>query len=130
MKGRRLEKLIKYFVGPYKIKGIVLTNTVELVLSSIVQIHLVVNISKIQLYKKQVERQKKVSLFSNHGRRRGIWGKENTEQKEDMGKGEILSMIERIYSRGRYIRGERKPRKCKRSNKRVQKRVLEGQRGG
>jgi len=72
MKGRRLEKLIKYFVGPYKIKGIVLTNTVELVLSSIVQIHLVVNISKIQLYKEQVERQKRVSLFSNHGRRRGI----------------------------------------------------------
>ena len=46
-----------------------------------------------------------------------------------MGKGEILSMIERIYSRGRYTRGERKPRTCKRSNKRVQKRVLEGQRG-
>jgi len=130
MKGRRLEKLIKYFVGSYKIKGIVSTNAVKLVLLSIVQIHPVVNISKIQLYKEQIEEQKRVSPFGNHERRREIWGGENTEQKEGMGKREILSMIEGVYSRGRYIEGERKPRKCKRSDRRIQKRILERQRGG
>jgi len=30
MKGRRLEKLIEYFVGPYKIKGIISSNAVML----------------------------------------------------------------------------------------------------
>jgi len=72
MKGRRLEKLMKYFVGSYKIKDIVSTNTVELVLPSTVQIHPVVNISKIQLYKEQVEGQKRVPLSGNRGKRREI----------------------------------------------------------
>jgi len=45
--GRRTEKLIKRFVGPYKIKKIISSNTVELELSSIVKIHLVVNVSRI-----------------------------------------------------------------------------------
>ena len=46
--GRRTEKLIKRFVGPYKIKRIVLLNAVELKLPAIIKIHLVVNVSKIQ----------------------------------------------------------------------------------
>ena len=61
MKGRRLEKLTEHFMGPYKIKNIISTNVVELVLPSTVQIYLVIDISKIQLYNKQVEEQKKVS---------------------------------------------------------------------
>lgn len=61
MKGRRLEKLTEHFMSPYKIKNIISTNVVELVLPSTVQIHLVIDISKIQLYNKQVEEQKKVS---------------------------------------------------------------------
>ena len=44
---RRTEKLTERYIGPYKIKGIVLLNTVELELPSIVKIHLVVNISRI-----------------------------------------------------------------------------------
>ena len=44
---RRIEKLTKRFIGSYKIKKIVLLNTVELGLPSIVRIHLVVNISRI-----------------------------------------------------------------------------------
>jgi len=59
MVGRRTEKLIERFVGPYKIKKIISTNVVELELSSIVKIHLVVNISRIQRYIRQVEGQKK-----------------------------------------------------------------------
>ena len=47
MVGRRTEKLTERFVGPYRIKKIVLSNTVELELPSTVKIHLVVNISRI-----------------------------------------------------------------------------------
>ena len=44
---RRTEKLTERYIEPYKIKEIVLLNTVELELPSIVKIHLVVNISRI-----------------------------------------------------------------------------------
>jgi len=56
---RQTEKLTERFVGPYKIKKIVSLNTVELELPSIVKIHLVVNISRIQKYVGQVEEQRK-----------------------------------------------------------------------
>jgi len=58
IKGRRLEKLIEQFVGPYKVKSIILANTVELKLPPAVNIHPVVNVSRLQLYKSQVEGQK------------------------------------------------------------------------
>jgi len=48
MVGRRTDKLTERFVGPYKIKKVVLSNAVELELPSIVKIHLVVNVSRIQ----------------------------------------------------------------------------------
>ena len=47
MVGRRTEKLIERFVGPYKIKKIISTNVVELKLPSIIKIHPVVNVSRI-----------------------------------------------------------------------------------
>jgi len=56
---KRTEKLMKRFVGPYRIKKIVLPNTVELELSSTVKIHSVVNISRIWRYIGQVEGQRK-----------------------------------------------------------------------
>jgi len=56
---RRTEKLTKRFVGPYKIKEIVLSNAIKLELPSIVRIHPVVNISRIRRYVGQVEGQKK-----------------------------------------------------------------------
>ena len=59
MTGKRTEKLTERFVGPYKIKKIVLSNAVELELPSIVKIHLVVNIGRIQKYIGQVEEQRK-----------------------------------------------------------------------
>jgi len=59
MVGRRTEKLTERFVGPYKIKKIILTNAVELELPSTVRIHPVVNISRIYRYIGQVEGQKK-----------------------------------------------------------------------
>ena len=57
--GRRTEKLIERFVGPYKIKKIILLNTVELELPSTIKIHPVVNVSRIQRYIEQVEGQRK-----------------------------------------------------------------------
>jgi len=47
MKGRRLEKLTKHFVGPYKVKGIVLSNVIELELPKSIKIHPIVNISRV-----------------------------------------------------------------------------------
>jgi len=58
MKGRRLEKLTEHFVDPYKIKKIILANTVKLDLLITIKIYPVVNISRIQLYKSQVKGQK------------------------------------------------------------------------
>jgi len=56
---RRMKKLMERFVGPYRIKKIILLNTVELELFSTVKIHLVVNISRIQRYIGQVKEQRK-----------------------------------------------------------------------
>ena len=59
MMGRRTEKLMERFVGPYKIKKIISLNAVELELPSTVKIHPVVNISRIRRYVEQVEGQRK-----------------------------------------------------------------------
>jgi len=59
MVGRRTEKLMERFVGPYKIKKIVSTNVVELKLPSTIKIHPVVNVSRICKYIVQVEGQKR-----------------------------------------------------------------------
>jgi len=60
MKERRSEKLTEHFVGPYKVKGVVSSNVIELELPKSIKIHPVVNISRVQLYKPQVEGQKKI----------------------------------------------------------------------
>jgi len=59
MVGRRTEKLMERFVGPYKIKKIVSTNMVKLELPSTIKIYPVVNVSKICKYVGQVEGQKR-----------------------------------------------------------------------
>jgi len=56
MTGRRTEKLTERFVGSYRIKKIISSNTVELELPSIVKIHSVVNVSRIRRYVGQIER--------------------------------------------------------------------------
>ena len=60
MKERRSEKLTEHFVGPYKIKGIVSSNAIELELPKSIKIHPVVNVRRVWPYKPQVERQKKI----------------------------------------------------------------------
>ena len=59
MVGRRTEKLMERFIGPYKIKKIVLSNIVELELPNIIKIHSVVNVSRIQRYVGQIKGQRK-----------------------------------------------------------------------
>jgi len=60
MKGRRLEKLTEHFVGPYKVKGIISSNMIELELPKSIKIYPVVNVSRVRLYKPQIEGQKKI----------------------------------------------------------------------
>jgi len=51
---------MKQFVGLYKVKRVVSTNAIKLELPSTIKIHPVVNVSRVQLYKPQVEGQKVV----------------------------------------------------------------------
>ena len=47
MKKKQSEKLIEQFVEPDQVKGILLTNVIELDLPSTIKIHPVVNISRV-----------------------------------------------------------------------------------
>jgi len=58
-KERPVRKLVKQYMGPYTIEEVVSTNVVKLQLPTSMRIHLVVNISQIVWYKKQVGGQKK-----------------------------------------------------------------------
>ena len=59
MVGRRTDKFMEHFVEPYKVKAIISSNAIELELPNTVRIHPVVNISRVQRYKPQVEGQRK-----------------------------------------------------------------------
>jgi len=59
MARRHTEKFTECFVGPYKVKAIISSNAIELELPRMVKIHPVVNVSRVQRYKSQVERQRK-----------------------------------------------------------------------
>ena len=58
-KERPTKKLTERYVRPYVIEEVVSTNAVKLRLPSSMRIHLVVNISRIVRYKKQIKGQKK-----------------------------------------------------------------------
>jgi len=45
MKERRLKKLMECFVGPYKVKGIISSNAIELELPSSIKIYPIVDVS-------------------------------------------------------------------------------------
>ena len=55
-----MKKLTKKYIEPYKVKKIILENTVELELPVLLRIHRVVNVSRVMLYKEQVKGQKKI----------------------------------------------------------------------
>ena len=58
-KERPVRKLTERYVGPYVIEEVVSLNAVKLQLLTLMRIHLVVNVSWIVQYKKQVRGQKK-----------------------------------------------------------------------
>ena len=58
MIGRRMDKLMERFVGPYRVKGIISSNAIELDLPSSIRIHPVINVSRIRKYRDQVRGQK------------------------------------------------------------------------
>ena len=58
MVGRRTDKLTERFVGPYRVKGIISSNAIELELLSSIRIHPVINVSRIRRYRDQVKGQK------------------------------------------------------------------------
>jgi len=124
MKGRKSEKLTEHFVGSYKIKGIISSNAVELDLSKSIRIHPVVNVSRVRLYKPQVEGQKKTPLkpviiereeefeVEKILNKRMVWGKEKFlvqwkgytveedtwENRENLGNAkELVEEFEREY---------------------------------
>ena len=55
---RRTDKLTERFVEPYRVKGIISSNAIELELPSSIRIHPVVNVSRIRRYRDQVRGQK------------------------------------------------------------------------
>ena len=59
MVGRQTEKFTECFMEPYKVKAIISSNAIELDLPTTVRIHPVVNVSRVQWYKSQVEGQRK-----------------------------------------------------------------------
>ena len=60
IKNRKIKKLMEKFIRLYKIKKIILENMVELKLLALMKIYPVVNVSRIVIYQKQVEGQKKI----------------------------------------------------------------------
>ena len=57
-KERPVKNLIKKYIGPYKVEKVVSRNTVKLKLLAFIRIYLVVNISRIERYKKLVRGKK------------------------------------------------------------------------
>ena len=57
---RNRKKLMEKFVRLYKIKKIISENTVEVELLALMKIYPVVNVSRITMYQKQVEKQNKI----------------------------------------------------------------------
>ena len=57
-KERQVKKLTKRYVGLYKIEEVVSKNVVKLKLSVFMQIYLVVNIYRIEQYKKPIKGQR------------------------------------------------------------------------
>ena len=80
MKERRSEKLTEYFVGPYKVKGIVSSNAIELELSKSIKIYPIVNVNRVWLYKGTEEDTTKTA---HHQRTGGIQSRGNLKQKNN-----------------------------------------------
>ena len=96
--------MTEHFVGSYKVKGIVSSNIIELELPKSIRIHPVVNVSRVQLYKPQVEGQKKTPpklVIIKEEEEFEV--KKNHKQKNDQGEGKVSGKVEGVYSGRRYL---------------------------
>ena len=53
-----VKKLVDWYIGPYIIDKVISTNPIKLQLSTLIRIHLIVNVSWVVQYKEQVGGQK------------------------------------------------------------------------
>ena len=95
-KERPARKLVDQFVGPYTIEEMVSTNVVKLWLPILIRIYLVVNVSQIVQYKKQVGKQKK-----EEGKLIKVEGVEEWEVEKILNKNkrsqEVFNMLKEVY---------------------------------
>lgn len=139
---------MEYFIRSYRIEGIVSSNAIELELPSSIKIYLVVNISQVQLYKTQVEGQKKIlpKLVIIEGEeefevekilnKRMVRGKEKflVQQKGYMAEGDtqesrenlknIKKLVEKFEREYREKEGSNKVAEKKRQQKNILKRKI------
>jgi len=87
-KERPSKKLMERYVGPYAIEEVVSSNAVKLKLPSSMRIHLVVNVSRIVHYKKQVKGQKK-----EEGKPIEVEGVEEWEVEKILNKKKIRGVV-------------------------------------
>ena len=127
MVGKRMDKFTECFVEPYKVKAIISSNAIELDLPTTVRIHPVVNVSRVQWYKSQVEGQRKEAPQPVVIEGEKEWEVEKIMNKR---KGQVPSTIEGMHGRRRHLREQRKFEECDGVGRRIQKRILQRRRRG
>jgi len=108
------KKLMEKYIESYVVKKIISENTVELELLVLLRIYSVVNVRRIVKYQEQIEGQKKIPPPSIE-----VASKKEYEV-EKIGKTEVFSKIEGVYSRRRYLEGIKKFGECKGLSRRIQ----------
>ena len=104
MGNKETKKLMERLIESYKIKKIILENVAELKLLALMKIYLVVNMSRIIMYQKQIEEQKKISLFLVEIEGEKKYEVEKIEQERYKSETKVFGHVEEIYSRRRYLK--------------------------
>ena len=107
---RKTKKLIEQFVRLYKRKRIISANIVELELLESIKIFLVVNVSRIVIYKEQVKGQKKILPYLVKIEKVKEYEVEKLNRKYMREKPKYL-VRQKDYGRSRYLGGVRKLKK-------------------
>jgi len=123
-KERPTKKLMERYVGLYVIEEIVSSNAVKLCLPSSMRIHLVVNVSQIVRYKKQVKWQKK-----EEGKPVEVEGVEEWEVEKILNKKKVRG-AEKYLIRWKGFTAEENTWERRENLKNAEKLIKEFERGG
>jgi len=123
-KERPTKKLMERYVGPYAIEEVVSSNVVKLQLPTSIMIHLVVNVSWIVHYKKQVKGQKK-----EEGKPVEVEGVKEWEVEKILNKKKIRG-VEEYLIRWKGFTAEGDTWERRENLKNVEKLIEEFERGG